>query len=167
MTVLQEKKAVPRQRQMIKTCAIYGIAIILGLIIANSLFGYLSSPKCLVKERNIPINYAKISSAASLKLTPTLNSTLSIPLKGLPPSSVTSVKNEIPNKVSEEKRAALVLNGIFIAKDNCYAIINNRIVKKGDVIDGATVVQITMEEVELETEAIKFKLSTKEYNKSR
>ncbi|MDI6758895.1 MAG: hypothetical protein QMD94_04405 [Candidatus Omnitrophota bacterium] len=173
MSIVEEKKTVPGYIWTIKTCAIYGITIIFGLIIANFIFTYLSSQKCLVKKRNIPVDYAKTSSRAPAKPALTVNAALSTaakqelptpistPLKDLSPSPVPSIKNELPNKVSEEKRATLVLNGIFIALDNCYAIINNRIVKKGGVLEGATLIGISADEAELEAGGIKFKLSIK------
>ncbi|MDP3732773.1 MAG: hypothetical protein Q8R31_07130 [Candidatus Omnitrophota bacterium] len=51
------------------------------------------------------------------------------------------------------------LNGVFFSGAEGYALINNRIVKKGDKIDGATVMQISLDEVDLEFGGSIIKLS--------
>lgn len=53
---------------------------------------------------------------------------------------------------------SLVLNGVFYARDGAYALINNQIVRTGDIIDGAKVKRIGDNEVELEFEGADFKL---------
>ncbi len=53
------------------------------------------------------------------------------------------------------------LNGIFFSGDASYALINNQIVKEGDVVLGAKVSNILMEEVVLEKEGAKLRLSNK------
>jgi len=56
---------------------------------------------------------------------------------------------------------ALLLNGVFFSGNEGYALINNQIVKEGDVVDGATVLQITLEEVELKFQDATLKLSSR------
>lgn len=55
---------------------------------------------------------------------------------------------------------SLTLNGVFFSEDQGYALINNRIVKEGDLIDGVTVVRITLEEIDLNFQGQDIKLST-------
>ncbi len=45
---------------------------------------------------------------------------------------------------------SLVLNGLFFSGNEGYAIINNQIVREGDIIDGAQVKHISMSNVELD-----------------
>ena len=77
-----------------------------------------------------------------------------------------SVYTELPKEIPEDKvetkkelSASFVLNGVFFSGNEGYALINNRVVKKGDVIDGATVVGIALDEVDLEAEGSVIKLS--------
>jgi hypothetical protein len=53
-----------------------------------------------------------------------------------------------------------VLNGIFVSADGSYALINNRIVRVNDYVNGAKVSSITDNTVELENTAGKITLST-------
>jgi len=59
----------------------------------------------------------------------------------------------------KESQPSFVLNGVFFSGAEGYALINNRIVKKGDKIDGATVTQIFLDEVELDFDGSAIKLS--------
>lgn len=55
-----------------------------------------------------------------------------------------------------------MLNGVFFSENEGYALINNRIVKEGDALEGVTVKRIKLDEVELEAEdGSTIKLSTK------
>lgn len=65
---------------------------------------------------------------------------------------------ELP--IKKQKSPSLVLNGIFFSENQVYALINNRIIREGDVIEGATVKRITLEGVELEIEGSLFSLSS-------
>jgi hypothetical protein len=63
-----------------------------------------------------------------------------------PPSPVNS-EEELPVNLTEPK---LVLSGSYFQGDEGYALINNRIVKTGDIIQGARVKEINLEKVALE-----------------
>jgi hypothetical protein len=54
---------------------------------------------------------------------------------------------------------AFTLNGIFFSQEEGFALINNQIVKNGDEVDGAKVVRIGPDEVELEAAGLAIKLS--------
>lgn len=62
----------------------------------------------------------------------------------------------------KEAKESFVLNGIFFAEDQGYALINNHIVKAGDAVDEAIVKQISQDEVELEVSGKTVKLSTRD-----
>ena len=59
----------------------------------------------------------------------------------------------------KETPSSFTLNGVYFSGGEGYALINNRIVKEGDIVDGATVVQIFLDEVELERDGSIIKLS--------
>lgn len=61
-------------------------------------------------------------------------------------------------EVQKPQPPDLVLNGVFVSEQESYALINNRIVRKGEQIEGATVVRIGMDEVELDFEGSPIKL---------
>ena len=70
-----------------------------------------------------------------------------------------------PDTIKEEAKLPprLVLSGVFYTQDEeGYALINNQIVRIGDVIEGAKLMRINPpDEVELETPQEKIKLSTR------
>jgi len=54
-----------------------------------------------------------------------------------------------------------VLNGVFFSKNEGYALINNKVVKQGDSVEGIKVRKVNLDDVELETSTgVKFKLTT-------
>ena len=133
---------------------VYGAMVIFGFITANFIFGYLThsaslsvNPERAKRVEGLISSFGHYHQELPVVRLRSPQVALEIPV----------AKQELPVK---ENRAALVLNGIFFAKDGCYAIINNQIVKENDVIEGATVTRITVDEVEFEADAVKFKLST-------
>jgi type II secretory pathway component PulC len=71
---------------------------------------------------------------------------------------VNDVKKEHP-QAKKLARPALVLNGIMFSPGRSYALINNRIVKEGDTIEGVTVKQISADSVEMQDGQAQFKIS--------
>lgn len=119
---------------------LYILVICLGFFIANIFFGVISKPSIIGKSQ-LPV----IQKEA---------------LPTLIPKEETLLDTSLP--VSTERRAAplLVLNGVFFSENEGYALINNRIVKKGDVIDGAVVMQINLDGVECKFEDSVISLSS-------
>lgn len=64
-----------------------------------------------------------------------------------------------PADIQKQSKISFSLNGVFFSENEGYALINNQIVKEGDKIDGATVMRIGLDEVELEFEGSTIKLS--------
>lgn len=115
----------------------------LGFFIANFFFGFLAKP--INTHDNIVAKTQTIPEAP-------------MPEVALPKETkVTPVTDQTP----KESLPSLVLNGVFFSQDKGYALINNQIVKEGDMIGGSEVVRITLDEVELETAGSTFKLSNK------
>jgi len=121
---------------------IYVLVVCFGFFIANFFFGMLPkqlSNNNLLKTKNPP------------------------QIQNLPKETPPEVKPSLPIETKVEKKEELsgsfVLNGVFFSGNEGYALINNRIVKKGDIIDGATVALIALNEVDLVKEGAIIKLS--------
>ncbi len=122
-----------RVKPKIKPYLLYALLACVGLFIANA-FSVFSFPK------------------------PSLNKTQAAvkPEPIIQPPARTSALEVIPQEL---KPPSFNLTGVFFSKDESYALINNQIVKKGDKIDGATVMEITVDEVVLESKGSTIKLS--------
>jgi hypothetical protein len=94
-----------------------------------------------------------------------------LPIKTVAPSSSLPQSNalvlpEIIKKVSQKADTSLgpesgiTLNGVFFSEDEGYALINNQITQEGDVVAGAKVMKITVDEVELEIDGRLVKIYT-------
>jgi len=135
-----------------KTYLAYALVVCVGLFIGNIIFGFLTKPaQSLVKNRpsvtKKPIvsrykGLAQKTLPAAPKVTP-----------HTPPSTSADIK--------KGPEAPWVLNGVFFSENEGYALINNQIAKEGDVIDGATVKRISLNEVELEANGSAVKLSNR------
>ena len=80
------------------------------------------------------------------------------------PPALTELPEANATEITEIKKPqppTLVLNGIVFSPDSSYALINNKIVKEGDKIEGVIVVRITQDGVELKDQDAPFKLSPK------
>jgi hypothetical protein len=94
---------------------------------------------------------------------------VSIPgaMKGKPRAPVEKKQQEQaalpPAAVKGAQKMTYVLNGLFSADNASYALINNSIVQAGDTIEGAKVVRITADNVELEVDGRTITLSNKKY----
>jgi hypothetical protein len=65
----------------------------------------------------------------------------------------------LPAPLLEENKA-FILNGIFFSDNDGYALVNNQIVREGDLVDTATVKTITANSVELDNAGKIITLST-------
>lgn len=79
-----------------------------------------------------------------------------------------NILSPLLNKIAEEikqKQApeGLILNGLFFSENqDSFVLINNRILKEGDVINGAALKRISLNEVELERNGSIIRLSNNE-----
>ena len=126
----------------------------LGIFVANIVFGLFT--KSLQSKKN-----AMTGNLPQVKLEQNL---VSQPPQALPkeaPLAESSLSlSPIPADTENLTSPVLVLNGVFFSENEGYALINNQVVKKGDVINGATVTQITLGGVELEFQGSVIKVST-------
>lgn len=125
----------------------YIIFLALGILSARGVFLFLEN------KLNLP-NKAYTSSGDKKKNMPQAGQQVSIqePPKIIPQAQKTAVKNPRPE---------LNLSGFLSNDSGGWAIINDRIVKKGDVISGAEVMGIYADRVELKFEDESFSLSIK------
>ncbi len=124
----------------LKVYLLYFLVACSGLFIGNIFFNFLSAPKDILTRLARPSVKEALPQPRD-----------EIPLETAPTASVGPAK---------KLRELLVLNGIFSSQDEGYALINNQIVKEGDLIEGATVKRIGLNEVELEFQGSTIKLST-------
>jgi type II secretory pathway component PulC len=123
-TRLRFSKALPR------LYLVYILVACIGVFLGNALFNLLTYTKSISFKQIKP----------SMPRTDT--------------ETIQSAELAKPLPQPEEKielRESFVLNGIFFSDNEGYALINNQIVKAGDTIKGATVKDIKLNEVELET----------------
>jgi len=134
----QAQKPAPQSASKRKVYLLYAVMICVGGVLANILFGLLSpkpapktSPAVVIKE-DIPLTVAA--------------------------QAVTSSAAE-EEESWEDLPSPLIVSGVFFSGDEGYALINNKIVKKGDRVGPATVGEISLQEVELENRGSVVKLS--------
>jgi len=65
-----------------------------------------------------------------------------------------------PPKEQEKPEKKFILNGIFFSDNDGYALVNNRIARENDLIDGVKVEKITADTVELNNEGNIITLTT-------
>jgi len=122
-------------KSKLKIYLVVALMVCLGLFVANIFYEWL-----------IPKPLLNTTEPAALQT------------KEIPPAftPLETTGRQEKNKVS---LTGFTLNGVFFSGAEGYALINNRIVKKGDKIDGATVVQVLLDEVDLDFGGSLIKLS--------
>jgi len=78
-------------------------------------------------------------------------------LQEIPPSSKGNLL--LPPEVPERITPLFVVSGVFFSENQGYAIINDRVVKEGDVIEGAMVARINADGVKLKYQDAVIELS--------
>jgi hypothetical protein len=126
----------------LKIYLLYALMICLGLFIANIFYEWLI-PKPLLNTTDI------VTGGQPMIDKKETVSSYSQPSTG---TTVLQTSASVETKIETQKEgpSSFTLNGVFFSGNDGYALINNRVVKKGDKIDGATVVQILLDEVDLE-----------------
>jgi hypothetical protein len=131
----QQKNAKPK----IKLYILYALVACVGLLVGNSVFSFLSSPKHpqVAKANVLPEPLSKPAEVSSSQ----------------------PVLKEV-NTLKDKPQLVFTLNGVFFSEGEGYALINNKIVKIGDEVGGAIVKKIDLDAVELETSGTTTKLYT-------
>jgi hypothetical protein len=158
---LKVEKRFPSSK--LKICLLYIFVLGIGFLIAGIVFSFLNPKKkplallsrqansylTKLKTKTLPINTDKKVNNLPPKIPQPSQS------QALPSVSVSSSESETHNPPP-----VLVLNGVFFSENEGYALINNQILREGDVVDGATVERINLDGVELKSEGSVIKLST-------
>lgn len=148
----------PQAKSRIKSYLLYVFISCLGLFIANIFFASSRNPMTpAVGSQSKLSNSSKgsqVSPAAGSQISTAKSEAIQQAIQQAESSSLA---------VSEPKKeppVALVLNGVFSSGNEGYCLINNQIAKVGDVIDGAKVLRINPDNVELERDGVPIKLKT-------
>lgn len=152
---LKLNKEPVKSRAKHKAFLLYLLIACLGIFLANIFFIFLSrlSPtNTLVVLKNQPQISENLKPPVNIELPES-----TIKEKEAQPIEPTS---SVPLTDETEPHGSFVLSGVFFSNNEGYALINNRIVKEGDKIDGATVRRIALGEAELELKGEVIKLSS-------
>lgn len=129
----------------IKVYLLYGLLVIVLVFVLTAYFKSIKKGKNKDYSANKSFSFVKKSNKFFLprKISSVFSFTKS------------SSKPVDPKKLKSQN---LVLNGILFSPGNKYALINNNIVREGDKIGDAVVLQINEDYVELENSTSRFKL---------
>lgn len=140
----QPKQPDGRKRIKLMPVAIYIIALAAGIFIANIIFTTLTRKSATRITQKTQQPAAALPSPATAA--------------PLPAAAIKPPEPPVARK-SQAQSEELVLNGLFFSENTGYVLINNRILKEGDEINGAIVKRITLEGAELESAGGPIKLS--------
>ena len=132
-------------RKRIKTIFLYLFIAALGLFLGDRYFGYITTQVKSMFKSPVRIRPQPSPSAAGIASKPGPTLLENIPI--------------LPSRKKESRE--LKLNGVFFSQNEGFALINNRMVKVGDLVAGAKILKIELDEVELEQDGAVVKLSTK------
>jgi hypothetical protein len=135
------------------TYLIYALVLCGGFFAANLLFKFIfPEGELTAKKATQP------AAAAPLKISPKIVLEAEAKPQETPPLS----SNEnllLPPETQEQTTPLFVVSGVFFSENQGFAIINDRVVKEGDVIEGATVERINADGVKLKYEGVVIELS--------
>ena len=147
------------------TYLIYLLVLCGGFFAANLLFkfifpdGQLAAKKAMQPVVALPLKISpKIAPKPEVKLQKqeTSNVAPESPQE-IPSSSKDNLL--LPPETQERTTPLFVVSGVFFSENQGYAIINDRVVKQGDVIEGAMVERINADGVKLKYEDVVIELS--------
>ncbi|MGD0336918.1 MAG: hypothetical protein ABSB18_07490 [Candidatus Omnitrophota bacterium] len=138
----------PNRANRFSIIGVYILVALLGIFVSKLFFAGIKVKKPTA-HKEAPSS-PKLAATTSKLIAP-------LPRPTLPQNQVSLPS---PVKTPTLIPGAFVLNGIFYATDGCYALVNNRIVREGDTVEGAKVTKISDEGVSLESEGNKVFLSS-------
>lgn len=143
-----------------KIFLLYILLVCAGIFIANIFFNFLAG----VSKVSINSPIVKVQQTQTTKSqAPVLSWELPTPESSKKEIPLPEVKKASLPVVVDTKRQSepeLTLNGVFFSQEEGYALINNRIVKEGDLVEGAVVKRIALDEVELDFQGSVIKLNS-------
>ena len=136
------------------TYLIYVLVLCAGFFAANLLFKFIFPEGQLITNKTTqPV------AAPALKISPKIAPENVAPEspQEIPPSSKDNLL--LPPETQERITPLFVVSGVFFSENQGFAIINDRVVKEGDVIEGAKVERINADGVKLKYEGAAIELS--------
>ena len=98
-----------------KIYLLYILIVCLGLSVANAFFVFLSQSKVSLKAKITPLSKSEPAPAQA-------------------PTPISESNPSVSEEVKKVTLPTLVLNGVFASQNEGYALINNQIVRVGDVV---------------------------------
>jgi len=146
-----------------KTYLAYALVVCVGLFIGNIIFGFLTKTNSFLNKEKKQSTQSLVKNRPSVTKKPIVSRYKGLAQKTLPaaPKVTPHTPPSTSADIKKGPEAPWVLNGVFFSENEGYALINNQIAKEGDVIDGATVKRISLNEVELEANGSAVKLSNR------
>lgn len=129
--ILETKPEPPKSRYALYI--LYVLVICIGLVVGNAVFGFLTHA-----EKPSSKQAKSIQPQTSPPPTPVI-----VTLSQTSPAEGTGI--------TKKTQVSLLLNGVFSSEEGGYALINNRVVKEGDEIEGLIVTRVNLDNVELAT----------------
>ena len=134
---------------------IYLLVLCGGFFAAHLLFKFIFPEGELTAKKE-----TKPTVAVPLQTSPTITPQPDIAPKSLPETPPSSNDNLLlPPETQERTTPLFVVSGIFFSENQGFAIINDRVVKEGDLIEGAKVERISADGVKLKYEGVVIELS--------
>ena len=110
---------------------LYVLVVCIGLVVGNAIFGFLPHA-----EKPSSKHAKSIQPQTSPPPTPVIVTLYeTTPAEGI--------------NITKKTQVSLLLNGVFSSEEEGYALINNRVVKEGDEIEGLSVKRVNLDNVEL------------------
>ncbi|MDO8489696.1 MAG: hypothetical protein Q7S42_06305 [Candidatus Omnitrophota bacterium] len=137
---------------------IYILILLAGILLSKLIFSLLSQPE----NKSLASSSQNLKPSNSQNFKPENKSlTSNIPENHKGESDkisipVTPIAPILNNKTPEVN---FVLNGIFFSDNDGYALVNNQIVRENDLVDGAKIIKITTNNVELDSDGKLINLS--------
>ncbi|MCM8797476.1 MAG: general secretion pathway protein GspB [Candidatus Omnitrophica bacterium] len=129
---------------------IYILAVLLGIVASKFFFDFITFKKHLsLGKKNIVLKFTRKTNPASAVKSKTFSS-LPEHRQSEPISQNNTPAPSLYSRSNTVSANAFVLNGLFYAHEENYALINNKVVKEGDFIDGVKVVKILDDGVRLD-----------------
>ena len=131
---------------------IYILILLAGILLSKFIFDSLSQK---LKTTSLASTKLEINTLASENQNRKIETAVPVSPTASPTPSITPAEN---NKTPETN---FVLNGIFFSDNDGYALVNNQIIRENDSVDGAKVIEITENTVELDNNGKLINLSTR------
>lgn len=131
-------------------------ALLLGALCAKLFFTYVVPSFVKKFEKPQLVSQTKPKPLSSQTDAPRSASSQSNPI--VLPEIIKKVSQKADTTLGPE--SGITLNGVFFSEDEGYALINNQIAQEGDMVAGAKIMKITVDEVELEIDGRLVKIYT-------